>query len=142
MQVLVSSPKTSFNIGISTFKKKQERSSILHLSLLQLSSSAPVGNWSNVELSHIDCAIIQKRGVCSTTGNSQRGNETSVKMREKHSDFACTASPKTEKPRGRSFHTDFEKLVTSVVGSIYSSSPELGKILNSCLSFHMSVSKS
>lgn len=85
--------------------------------------------------------------IGNRTGNSQRGSETSVKMRKKHPDFARTAGPKTEKPRvRRSFLTDFERLVTSVVGSIYWNSPELGEILNSCLSlwlsFHMLVSKS
>lgn len=115
--------KTSCNTGISSLKTRRDTPSSIFLSsscpslvrgqpccLLEVWGGAPVGNWSNVELPHVHCVFTSTTG--NRRGNSQRGSETSVKMREKHPDFACTAGPKTEKPRGRrSFFTDFERPV-------------------------------
>lgn len=116
-QVLVSSPKASCNTGISPLKTRRDPPSSIFLSstcpslvyvrpcyLLEVWGGAPVGNWRDA---NVPCLLCNPTHVvfASTTGNrrgnSQRGSETSAKVREKHPDFACTACPKTEKPRGR-----------------------------------------
>lgn len=138
MQVLVSPPKTSCKTEINTLKTSRDPPSHIFLSA-SCPSLVRVHPWrSGVVLqcvtgAMLSCAMLtvqSYKGVvfASTTGNrrgnSQRGSETSVKVREKHLVLHALLVPKVKSPEAGGNFSPILKGLSAVGWAQFTGAPQ------------------